>query len=61
MTFAWTGTGPSPSGSSSATDTTAPMGSAVSVRTNMPVLLMFVASPEMDPGTPENATFNEAG
>jgi len=27
----------------------------------MPVLLMFVASPETDPGTPENATFNEAG
>ena len=59
MTFAWTGTGGSASGNSSATGTTAPIGSSVEVRTNMPVVLMFVVSAERSP--PEKETLSDAG
>jgi len=61
MTFAWTGTGRSASGSSSATGTTAPTGSSVEVRTNMPVVLMFVVSAERSPARTENETLSDAG
>ncbi len=61
ITLAWTGTGRSSWGNSSATDSTAPTGTVVSVRMNMPVVLMLVASPAKSPGRPTRDTFTFEG